>query len=104
MAPIIGLAVVGLVAILATGLLMQIAHRPDGWPVAQFLLAPAPPVALVFHAGFALVGLAIAVTACRRGVLHWRGDLAGGPPSAIVNAAIAGCAFFGAIELMSAVL
>ena len=40
MSPLIGLAVVGLVAILGTGLLMQLAHRPEGWPVARFPIGP----------------------------------------------------------------
>jgi eukaryotic-like serine/threonine-protein kinase len=102
-APIVGLGVVGLVAILGTGLLMQLAHRPEGWPLAQFVLGPASSATLVLHAGFALVAVGLGLTLCRRGVLHWRGDLAGGHPSAIVNAVIASGAFFSAIELASAV-
>lgn len=101
--PIIGLGVVGLVTILGTGLLMRLAHRPEGWPVAQFIFAAEATIALAFHCVFALLAAAIGVTFCRRGVLHWRGDLAGGPPSAIVNAVLAGGAFFSAIELVSAV-
>lgn len=101
--PIIGLGVVGLVAILGTGLLMQLVHRPEGWPVARFVFAPSPAIALGFHAVFALLAAGIGVTFCRRGVLHWRGDLAGGPPSAIVNAVVAAGAFFSAVEIASAV-
>ena len=40
MRPLIALAVVGLVAILGTGLLMQLVHRPEGWPIARFAVGP----------------------------------------------------------------
>jgi hypothetical protein len=101
--PIIGLGVVGLVAILGTGLLMQLAHRPEGWPVARFAFGPSADVALAVHGALALAALAIGLTYGWRGVRHWRGDLGGGPPNAIVNAAIAGGAFFSAIEILCAV-
>ena len=41
MTPLVGLGVVGLVTILGTGLLMQLAHRPEGWPIGHFLIGPA---------------------------------------------------------------
>lgn len=102
-APIVGLGVVGLVAILGTGLLMQLVHRPEGWGVAQFVLGPGHGGALAIHYGLGLVAVAIGFTYCWRGVRHWRGDLAGGPPSAIIHAVIAAGAFFCAIEIVSAV-
>lgn len=102
--PLIGFAVVGLVTILGTGLLMQLVHRPEGWPVALFVFAPPPGIALAFHGAFALLAVITGFVLARRGVLHWRGDLSGGPPSAIVNAVMASGAFFCAIELASAVL
>jgi serine/threonine-protein kinase len=102
--PIVGLGVVGLVAILGTGLLMQLVHRPEGWAIAQFVFGPAQGgAALAVHGGLGLVSIAIGLTYCWRGVRHWRGDLAGGPPSAIVNAVIAAGAFFCAIEIVSAI-
>lgn len=101
--PIIGLGVVGLVSILGIGLLMQLAHRPEGWPIVQFMLGPTSGMAVPIHSAIALLAVALGVTFARRGVLHWRGDLSGGHPSAIVNAVVAAGAFFAAIELASAV-
>ena len=57
MGPLVGMAVVGLVAILGTGLLMQLVHRPDGWPVARFLMGPSSTGALVLQGGLGLVAL-----------------------------------------------
>jgi serine/threonine protein kinase len=104
MGPMIGLGVVGLVSILGTGLLMQLAHRPEGWPIARFAFAPSSGVALAVHGALGFAVLCLGLTYGWRGVHHWRGDLAGGPPGAIVNAIVAGAAFFSAIEIMSAVL
>jgi hypothetical protein len=95
--------VVGLVAILGTGLLMQLVHRPAGWPLARFAFGPQPSVELVLHYALALVAAGVGGAYCYRGVRHWRGELAGGAPNAIVNAVIAAAAFFCAIELVSAV-
>jgi serine/threonine-protein kinase len=100
---VIGLAVVGLIAILGTGLLMQLAHRPEGWPIAQLIFAPKPSTAALVHGVMAFFATGIALTYAWRGVRHWRGDLAGGPPSAIINAVVAAAAFFCAIELVCAV-
>ena len=102
MGPLVGMAVVGLVAILGTGLLMQLAHRPDGWPLARFLMGPSSTGALVLQGGLGLVALVIGGSYFWRGIRHWRGDLSGGPPNAIVNAVVAAGAFFAAIELFSA--
>ena len=103
MAPLVGLAVVGLVTILGTGLLMQLAHRPEGWPVGSFLIGPSGTGTLVLHGGLALVALVAGGSSFWRGMRHWRGDSSGGTPSAIVNALVAAGAFFAAIELISAV-
>jgi len=103
-APVVGMGVVGLVAILGAGVLMQLAHRPDGWPVARFAFAPSEGVATVVHAVIGLAFVAIGLTYGWRGVRHWRGDLAGGSSGAIFNAVIASGAFFAAIEIVSAVL
>jgi serine/threonine protein kinase len=101
--PVVGMAVVGLVAILGAGLLMQLAHRPDGWPIANFAFAPSRGVAIGAHAAMGLAVVAVGLTYGWRGVRHWRGELAGGPPSAIFNAVVAAAAFFAAIEILSAV-
>ena len=103
MAPLVGLAVVGLVTILGTGLLMQLAHRPEGWPVGSFLIGPSGTGTLVLHGGLALVALVFGGSSFRRGIRHWHGDASGGTPSAILNALVAAGAFFTAIELISAV-
>ncbi len=102
MTPLVGLAVVGLVTILGTGLLMQLAHRPEGWPLARFLVGPSAAGALVIHGGLAVIALVVGASYFWRGIRHWRGDLSGGPPNAIVNAVVAAGAFFAAIELFSA--
>jgi len=97
----IALAAVGLAVILPTGLLMQLAHRPDGWPLAKFFAAPAP-LDTVLHGGLGLVCCAIGATYSRRALRTWRGDLGGGASGAIVSALIASATFFCAIELVSA--
>jgi serine/threonine-protein kinase len=99
---LVGIGVVGLAAIFGTALLMALAHRGEGWPMAQFLFAPSATVATVFHGLFALLGVALGLSACRRGVLHWRHELAGGPAGALLNALVASGAFFAAIELVTA--
>ncbi len=103
MTPVIAMGVVGLVAILGAGLLMQLAHRPEGWPIARFAFTPSPAVATGVHGALGLAVVGVGLAYGWRGVRHWRGDLAGGPPSAIFNAMIAAGAFFAAIEIVSAV-
>lgn len=103
MSPIIALGVVGLVTILGIGLLMQLAHRPEGWPVARFVVPAGSGIGLAIHVALAAVVVAIGVVQCIRGLRHWRGELGGGVPSAIVCAVVAAGAFFSAIELVSAV-
>jgi serine/threonine-protein kinase len=100
--PIIGIAVVGLVAILTIGLLMQLAHRSEGWPLVRFAIGPSTTGALVIQGGLAFVSGLVGASYFWRGVRHWRGDLSGGPPNAIVSAVIAAGALFAAIELFSA--
>jgi serine/threonine protein kinase len=101
MSLIIGMAVVGVVLIGVVGALMQLAHRPEGWPIVSFLGAP-PSLATPLQIFFGVAAVAIGATYARRGVRHWRGDLAGGPPSAIIGALVAAGAFFSAVELISA--
>jgi hypothetical protein len=102
LAPLVGLAVVGLVTILGTGLLMQVVHRSEGWPIGRFLTGSASTAIVVLQCGLALASIAVGGTYFWRGLRHWRGDLAGGPPNAIVSALLAAGAFFAAIELFSA--
>jgi len=101
-AALIGVAVVGAVVVFVVGVLMQVFHRAEGWPIAKFVVAAPPPVAIAIHVGLALVALAIGVTYCRRALRHWRGELGGGPPNAVVAGAMAAATFFAAIELVSA--
>ena len=101
---LIGAAVVGLIVLLGLGLLMQLLHRPEGWPLARFLLGPGQTVETALHAFLATVTLAMGGVNAWRGMRHWKGDLEGGPPHAIFNAVVATVAFFSAVELISAVL
>jgi hypothetical protein len=99
---LVGLAVVGLVAIASTGVLTTLWHPPDGFAIVQFLVKPEPIVNTIAQGALGLVTLVVAGRSAKRGVLHWRGDLAGGRPGAIINAVFAGAFFFGAIELFRA--
>ncbi|CAN5924502.1 hypothetical protein BH11MYX4_BH11MYX4_40700 [soil metagenome] len=101
---IIGGAVVGLVVVLALGLLMQLVHRPEGWPVAHFVLHPGQALETALHGFLALLALVVGGANAWRGVRHWRGDLDGGSSHAVFNALVAAGAFFCAVELLSAVL
>jgi eukaryotic-like serine/threonine-protein kinase len=102
-ASLIGAAVIGVIVIFGVGLLMQVAHRPEGWAVARFVLQPGQTTEVVLHGFLALLAFGIGATYCWRGVRHWRGDLGAGPPNAILNAVVAAGAFFCAIELVCAV-
>jgi eukaryotic-like serine/threonine-protein kinase len=100
---LIGAAVVGLVVVLGVGLLMQVAHRPEGWAVARFVLQPGQTLEVVLHGFLALLAFGLGATYCWRGVRHWRGDIGGGPSHAMVDAVVAAAAFFCVIELLCAV-
>ncbi len=104
MTAVYGIAVVGIVAIAIMGVLMQLAHRVEGWPLGKFVIggekSDVPQMAV--NGGLALVAFAISITYALRGHRHWRGELGGGPPNAVVSAVVAGGAFFCAIELVSA--
>ena len=100
---LIGSAVVGLLVILGVGGLMQVVHRPAGWPIARFLLQPGQTVEVALHGFLALLAFGLGATYGWRGVRHWRGELGGGPPHAIVSAVLAAAAFFSAVELVCAV-
>jgi hypothetical protein len=102
MSAIVGVAVVALVVIVGMAILMAVAHRSEGWPLATFLLGPGTGVAGAIQVGLGLVVGAIGVTYANRGVKHWRGQLAGGIPSALFGAVIASAALFCAVELVSA--
>ena len=100
---VMGGLVVGLCAMLALGLLMRLAHQAEGWPVARFVVSPGKTVELAVHSVLGLLAFLLGATYARRGARHWRGDLPGGQPNAVVNALLAALAFFCAIELLSAV-
>jgi serine/threonine-protein kinase len=101
---LIGGAVVTIIVIFGVGLLMQLLHRPEGWPVARFVLGSGQTMEVALHGFLALLAVAIGAVNAWRGVRHWKGDLAGGPPNAIFNAVVATVAFFSAVELVSALL
>lgn len=99
---LVGVAVVLLVVILGVGLLMQLVHRPEGWAVSR-LVVQGQLVEAAINGVLGLAGLGVGGIYGWRGVRHWRGDLGGGPPNAIVNAVIAALALFCVIELVCAV-
>jgi serine/threonine-protein kinase len=101
---IVGLGVVGLVAILTTGVLMQFARMEGGFAIGRFALggvASSGIISLV-QVVLGLVGMGIAATYGHRAVRHWRGELAGGRFGATLSAVLCGGAFFVAIELVRA--
>jgi hypothetical protein len=98
----IGLAVVGMVAILGAGILMQLVHRVEGWPLGQFA-GLSGTLALALNVLLAGAALAVGTTYSWRGIRHWRGDLAGGRVSAVLHGAMGAGAFFSAIELITAI-
>jgi len=104
MSSVYGIAVIGIVMIAVIGVLMQLAHRAEGWPLGRFILGGSPqdPLLLAINGGLGLVALGIAITYAQRGHKHWRGELAGGPSTGVIHALISGGAFFCAIELASA--
>lgn len=104
MSAVYGIAVIGIVMIAVIGVLMQLAHRAEGWPIGKFALGGSPqdPLLLAINGGLGLVALGIAITYAQRGHKHWRGELGGGPSTAVIHALISGGAFFCAIELASA--
>ena len=98
----VGAAVVGAVLVGGIALLMGVLHRPEGWPIARFLLGPEQTLETPLHVFLAVVGVVGAGVNAWRGVRHWKGDLDGGPSHAIFNAAVAAVALFGAVEVFSA--
>jgi hypothetical protein len=97
---VVALSVVVLVALGAIALLMNVAHRPDGWPVMRMVLPGNAPLILAGQCGLALAAGVVGTSYGRRAMRHWAGDLGGGRVAALVNAAIAGGLFFAAIELV----
>jgi serine/threonine protein kinase len=95
---VIGIVIVGFTAIFAFGAIMQLAHRPEGWPLMAFISAPGSGLVTVGQLGLALVMLAVSITNLRRGVKHWRGELAGGLSGAVIGGLIGAIAFFAAVE------
>lgn len=98
-----GIIVVGIVLIAVMGVLMAVAHRPEGWPIAHFLIKADGLSAVIIHGLIALVAIVVGGAQAKRGFSHWRGELGGGPANAVVCAIISGVAFFAAVELISAV-
>ncbi len=99
---VIGIGVVGLVAIMTTAVITTFAHRPDGWPIIKFSIGPDPLLNMIGQGLFAVCAFAVTVRSLMRSVAHWKGDLAGGRSSAIFSAVVGGGFFFAAIELARA--
>ena len=78
----------GLVDIAALGVLMAVAHRAEGWPLAYFLIKAEGGVAIGIHAALALVLVGLGGSYAKRGFSHWRGSLAGGASGAVISALI----------------
>ena len=97
-----GLCVVVLVVLGALGLLMTIAHRPEGWSVVGRFL-PGNTTAIL--AGQVLIALAAAVFGGRYGreaFRAWTDAGGGGRGLAFRHAALSGALLFAAIELVRA--
>ncbi len=99
---LVGAGVVGAIMVAGIALLMGVLHRPEGWPIAHFLLGPGQTLETPLHLFLALVCVALAGVNAWRGVRHWKGDLDGGPSHGIFNAAVATVALFSAVEVFSA--
>lgn len=99
---LVALGVIGVVLIAGFGVLMKTVHRPEGWAVIGFLIQPSATVNLLAQGALALVPGAVGISYTRRAFKHWRGELGGGIPNAIINALVASGAFFAAVELVSA--
>ena len=95
---VVGLAVVSLVAILGTAALMRFARSSEGWDIAHRLGLPADASGPI-QGGLALLCAVFAGWRVRQGIRGW-GDADGGRAGAIFNAAVAGGAFFAALELV----
>jgi serine/threonine protein kinase len=102
MAFLVGVSVVGLVAIFASAVLMTFAHQPGGFSILTLVTKPTPLTSLVVQGGLALAGFFLAGRFTVQGVKRWRGQVDGGRGSAIVSAIIGGAFFFAAIELARA--
>jgi serine/threonine protein kinase len=99
---LIGLSVVGLVAIGATAALMTFAHQPDGFSLVALVTKPTKELNLVVHGGGAVAALVFAIRTGMGAMKKWRGALDGGRMGAVISSAFAGAFFFAAIELARA--
>ncbi|HEY8080149.1 MAG TPA: protein kinase [Labilithrix sp.] len=102
MSLLVGIGVVAVILIGGVGALMQLAHRPEGWPLAAFLLGAGSGMIAPIQGVLGVMTFGIGAIYARRGVKYWRGDLHGGPPSSILSALVAAGVFFAAVELVSA--
>lgn len=102
MAQLIAIAVVVLTAVGLTAVLMTVAYRPDGWPLVAAVSRPSPAVNLAVQGALAALAFGIGVRAVTTGVKAWRGDVSGGKAAALVQAALAGGAFFAMLQLARA--
>ena len=98
---LVGLGVVGLVAIFTTALLTALIHRPDGFAILSYVTKPTPTTSLIVHGGLGLVALAVAGRSAAAAVKQWR-DYEGARGGALGLAVFAGALFFAAIELLRA--
>lgn len=96
------LAVVGLVVIVGLGVLMPLAHRPEGWPVARFFIAASGLTNTAIQLVLGVATFLVGANAARRAFRRWSGDDAGGAPSAVLSALVASAFFFCTVELVSA--
>ncbi len=96
---IVSFAVVLVAALIVMVLLTTFLDRAEGWPILAVLMKPTPTMSLLVQGGLAACALAIGGSAVRTGAKAWRGDIAGGKPSALFQAALAGALFFAAQEL-----
>jgi len=93
---------VPLVVIVVVWGLLQFVHQPEGWPIAHFMIKTTGTENTAIQGFLGFVAFLVGAQMGRRGTQHWRNELAGGKPGAILNAVIAGGFFFAAIELFRA--
>ena len=97
---IVGIAVVGLVALGVTAALSAIVNLPAGLSLLGLVMKPVPTEAnLGVQLVLAVGGLVLAFKMGSGGIKRWNGDLPGGRGAALGTALVAGAILFAAVQL-----
>ncbi len=97
---VFGLCVIALVAIGTVGVLMSVAHRPEGFAFMRMAVPGSTALIVAGQSIAALVAAIIGWTRARRALRTWNGDEDGTRSSAVIGAIVAGALIFAAIELV----